>query len=71
MVISAVYMLRAYKRIFMGESAAGSAAWSDVTGAARWPIILLIAALMITGFAPKTLLNYVKPSVEALVPASK
>lgn len=68
-VISAVYMLRAYKRIFMGEPNTRTLAWPDVTGSARWPIILLIAVLMITGFAPRTLLNFVKPSIEALVPA--
>jgi NADH-quinone oxidoreductase subunit M len=42
-VISAVYMLRAYKRIFMGEPNTRTLAWPDVTGSARWPIILLIA----------------------------
>jgi NADH-quinone oxidoreductase subunit M len=67
-VISAVYMLRAYKRIFMGDAAKNTSLVADLAGAARWPVILLIATLMITGFAPKTLLNFVKPSVEALVP---
>lgn len=67
-VISAVYMLRAYKQIFMGEPVKSISSWPDVTGAARIPIILLIGALMITGFAPRTVLNFVKPSVEALVP---
>jgi NADH-quinone oxidoreductase subunit M len=67
-VISAVYMLRAYKQIFMGEPAKSISSWSDVAGAARLPILLLIAALMITGFAPGTVLGYVKPSIEALVP---
>lgn len=67
-VISAVYMLRAYKRIFMGEPAKAVDSWTDVVGAARIPVILLIAALMITGFAPKVVLSYVKPSVEAILP---
>lgn len=67
-VISAVYMLRAYKQIFMGEPAKSISSWPDLAGAARLPIILLIAALMITGFVPRTVLSYVKPSVEALVP---
>ena len=53
----------------MGEPGAKEITSTDVHGSARWPIILLIATLMITGFAPKTILNYVKPSVEALVPA--
>jgi NADH-quinone oxidoreductase subunit M len=67
-VISAVYMLRAYKQIFMGPTAKSVAGWTDIVGAARWPVLLLIAALMIAGFAPRTVLNYVKPSVEAIIP---
>lgn len=67
-VISAVYMLRAYKQIFMGEPAKSISSWSDLAGATRIPILLLIAALMITGFVPQSVLSYVKPSVEALVP---
>ncbi len=70
-VISAVYMLRAYKAIFMGEPSKAVATWTDVVGAARVPVLLLIAALMIAGFAPKTVLAFVKPSVEALVPKTK
>jgi len=67
-VISAVYMLRAYKQIFMGETRKSTTAWTDIAGSARIPVLLLIAALMITGFAPRTVLDYLKPSVEALVP---
>jgi NADH-quinone oxidoreductase subunit M len=67
-VISAVYMLRAYKRIFMGEPRKTVASWSDLATAARLPILMLIIVLMITGFAPRTVLNYLKPSVEALIP---
>jgi NADH:ubiquinone oxidoreductase subunit 4 (subunit M) len=52
----------------MGESPKSISSWSDVAGAARLPILLLIAALMITGFVPGTVLSYVKPSIEALVP---
>jgi NADH-quinone oxidoreductase subunit M len=70
-VISAVYMLRAYKQIFMGEPNKSVATWADVVGCARVPVLLLVATLLITGFAPKTVLNLVTPSVEALVPKTK
>ncbi len=70
-VISAVYMLRAYKRIFMGEPTSAVSTWTDIAGAARIPVLLLIATLLITGFAPNTVLSLVKPSVEAVVPKSK
>lgn len=66
-VISAVYMLRAYRTIFMGEPGKGVAGWSDPPFALRVPILLLIAALMLAGFCPGVFLSYLRPSVEALV----
>jgi len=67
-VISAVYMLRAYRAIFFGEPGKEVAAWTDPLKALRWPVILLLAALLIGGFAPRVLLGFVQPSVEALLP---
>ena len=66
-VISAVYMLRAYRAIFMGESGKDTASWTDVVKPARWPVTLLIAVLLVAGFAPKIFLSYVQPSVQALL----
>ena len=67
-VISAVYMLRAYRAIFFGEPGKEAAAWADPLRALRWPVILLLAALLVGGFAPRVLLGFVQPSVEALLP---
>jgi NADH-quinone oxidoreductase subunit M len=67
-VISAVYMLRAYRAIFMGEPGRDAATWSDPAKALRWPVILLLALLVIGGFAPNTFLSYVQPSIQALLP---
>jgi len=66
-VISAVYMLRAYRAIFMGEPRANVAAWRDPVLSLRMPILLLIGALMVAGFAPESFLSYLRPSIEALV----
>jgi NADH-quinone oxidoreductase subunit M len=66
-VISAVYMLRAYRAIFMGEPGKDTVAWADVVKPARWPVTLLLAVLLIAGFAPKIFLSYVQPSVQALL----
>lgn len=66
-VISAVYMLRAYRAIFMGEPARDTAEWADVVKPARWPVTLLLALLLVAGFAPKIFLSYVQPSVQALL----
>ncbi|MEZ5303757.1 MAG: NADH-quinone oxidoreductase subunit M [Verrucomicrobiales bacterium] len=59
-VISAVYMLRAFRRIFQGEPCAEEEAApvtgaADLTGLLRVPVIILIAALMVFGFFPKLL----------------
>jgi NADH-quinone oxidoreductase subunit M len=61
-VISAVYMLRAYRNIFWG--ARGSAVPDETPDLAvnvRWAIILLIAVLLLTGFRPGLLLDYINP----------
>jgi NADH-quinone oxidoreductase subunit M len=70
-VISAVYMLRAYRRMFMGEPTKAVAAWVDPVLAARVPVLLLIGVLLITGFAPRTLLAFVRPSIEAILPTAR
>ena len=56
-VISAVYMLRAYRRIFQGPSVGATASAADLTLADRIPAILLIVALLAVGLYPNLLLN--------------
>jgi NADH-quinone oxidoreductase subunit M len=61
-VISAVYMLRAYRRVFWGTR--GSAVKDDlpdVSPGVRWAVILLLAGLLITGFHPSLLLDLINP----------
>ena len=62
MVISAVYMLRGYKAVFMGEIQERWAGLKDVT-TLRWPLILLLAVLMLAGIRPQIFVNMVKPVV--------
>ena len=64
-VVSAVYMLRAYRQMFMGESA-GTSAVSDPAPMIRWALILLLVALLIGGVWPRSYLSFIQPSVEAL-----
>jgi len=56
-VISAVYMLRAYRRIFQGPSVKLTAAAPDLTLADRAPALILIVALLAVGLYPNLLLN--------------
>jgi len=59
-VISAVYMLRAYKNIFQGPASTLTANAPDISLADRIPALLLIIVLFAVGFYPNLLLNLLK-----------
>ena len=68
-VMSAVYMLRAFRSIFKGEPSAVSSAAAekgDLCGLKRVPAVLLIAVLLLTGFLPGLLLRSISPVAQAL-----
>jgi NADH-quinone oxidoreductase subunit M len=66
-VISAVYMLRAYRSIFMGERPARWQAVKDIPFSLGWVVILLIASLMVVGLAPRIVLDVVEPAIRLFV----
>jgi len=66
-VISAVYMLRAYRAIFMGERQARWQMVKDMPLSLGWTIILLVAALLIVGLVPRTVLDAVEPGIRLFV----
>lgn len=59
-VISAVYMLRAYRNIFQGPAVKTTSSAADLTLADRIPAVLLILALLAVGLYPNLLLNLLK-----------
>jgi len=61
-VISAVYMLRAYRNIFQGDPGSAVNSASDILTGQRWPYILLIVALLVLGFYPDLFLNLLEPA---------
>jgi NADH-quinone oxidoreductase subunit M len=67
-VISAVYMLRAYRAVFFGEIQDRWVALKDVT-TLRWPVILLLATLLLAGFFPQLFINLLKPVFANFFPA--
>jgi NADH-quinone oxidoreductase subunit M len=68
-VISAVYMLRAYRNIFWGtRGAAVSEDLADISPGTRWAVIILLTALLLTGFRPGLLLDYLNPVFAYLMP---
>ncbi len=65
-VISSVYMLRGYRAVFHGEIQERWAALKDITSL-RWPIILLLAALLLIGFFPQIFVHLVQPVIAEAV----
>jgi NADH-quinone oxidoreductase subunit M len=59
-VISAVYMLRAYRNIFQGPAVKATESAADLTLVDRIPAVLLVVALFAVGLYPNLLLNLLK-----------
>ncbi len=56
-VISAVYMLRAYRAIFQGPAVKATSSAADLTLMDRVPAVLLVVALLAVGLYPNVLLG--------------
>ena len=59
-VISAVYMLRAYRSIFQGPTVKSTESAVDLNLADRIPALILVIALFAVGLYPNLLLNLLK-----------
>jgi NADH-quinone oxidoreductase subunit M len=59
-VISAVYMLRAYRRIFFGPLNDRWAGLPEISGLTRGAIVTLIVVMLVTGFFPGLLINFLQ-----------
>jgi NADH-quinone oxidoreductase subunit M len=66
-VLSAVYMLRAYRGIFFGERSSRWSGVKDVSWSVGWPVVLLVATLLVLGFAPQLILQAVEPGFRLFV----
>ncbi len=61
-VISAVYMLRAYRNVFMGQPNEHQNAIVDLRTSLRLPVAMLVATLLVFGFFPQYLVDVVAPT---------
>ena len=61
-MISAVFMLRAYRRTFFGSSPEPEMAISDIRSDFRFPIALLVAASILFGFFPQIVVQRIAPA---------
>ncbi len=64
-VLSALYMLRAYRAIFFGEMPARWKGLADLDSAPKYAVILLILVLLVGGFYPQFWIQYVTPAIIA------
>jgi NADH-quinone oxidoreductase subunit M len=61
-VISAVYMLRAYRRTFFGNSAKSELVIADIYSSFSVPIALLVTVSLLLGFFPQIAVNLLVPA---------
>lgn len=68
-VISAVYMLRAYRSMFMGSPSklsGDNSSITDLSWGERLPMLLLLGALLIIGIRPGIFLDLLTPTIESM-----
>ena len=70
-VISTVYMLRAYRKTFMGTVRNQWQKLPDLRSGLRVPILLLAAALLWYGFFPQSLVRFVTPKFRSYLSTNK
>lgn len=62
-VITAVYVLRAYRKIFFGEAVRAYPDAVDIATPPKLAISLLVATLLVVGFYPQILLRFITPAI--------
>ena len=66
-ILGAVYMLRSYQSIMLGETNAVTATFKDLAGSEKLVLIIICAAIIVFGVYPKPLLDIAEPSVKQLL----
>ena len=66
-ILGAVYMLRSYQSIMLGELKTTTSSFAPLTGNEKTVLIILCAAIITFGIYPKPLLDIAEPSVIKLV----
>ena len=71
LVISAVYMLRAFRKIFQGPVVPTTENADDLNCCDRMPAVILAVALLVVGLYPNSLLNFLTPSEPTTAPITQ
>jgi NADH:ubiquinone oxidoreductase subunit 4 (subunit M) len=69
-VLSTVYMLRAYRKTFMGSILEQWSKLPDLKPGLRVPVALLVTALLWCGFFPQSLVRSVAPTFGSFLSAN-
>ncbi len=66
-ILSALYLLWAYQRVFHGEPDEANRSFPDVTLRESLVLSAFVAVILFTGIYPKPMLSRIEPSVKALI----
>lgn len=66
-ILGAVYMLRSYQSIMLGEVSAAGSKFTSLSGNEKAVLIIVCAAVIVLGVFPKPLLDLTEPAVTTLV----
>ena len=66
-ILGAVYMLRGYQKMMLGETTARTASFTDLTANEKWVLIPICILIILMGVYPKPILDLTEPSVKALL----
>jgi NADH-quinone oxidoreductase subunit M len=69
-VLSTVYMLRGYRKVFMGSIPEQWKTLPDLQGGLRAPVTLLVAAVLCYGFFPQAIVRRVAPAFGGVLSAN-
>jgi NADH-quinone oxidoreductase subunit M len=70
LVIGAVYMLRAIRKVLHGVAAPAASELKDASAWRKVPFVLLLAFLLLFGVAPRLLTDKIQPSAQAILTAA-
>jgi NADH-quinone oxidoreductase subunit M len=66
-ILAAIYLLWAYKRVFHGVPSGENAAFREMTWKERWVMAPLVLLIVFLGVFPKPVLDRISPAVNQLV----
>jgi NADH-quinone oxidoreductase subunit M len=66
-ILGAVYMLRGYQKMMLGETTARTASFTDLTTNEKWVLIPICILIILCGVYPDPILKLTEPSVKALL----